>query len=42
MTHPDWIVSAARAVPAEIWRPLIDTREGMKRTAAWYRRNGWV
>ena len=41
-SHPDWVVSAAAAVPAAIWRPQIETREGLKATAAWYREQGWL
>lgn len=42
MTHPDWVASLAGRVPAALWRPRIETREGMKATAAWYRAQGWL
>lgn len=42
MTHPDWTVSADHAVPPQVWRPRIGTREGMKTTADWYRKQGWL
>jgi nucleoside-diphosphate-sugar epimerase len=42
MAHPDWTVSAAAGVPEEIWRPRIDTREGLRSTAKWYREEGWL
>jgi nucleoside-diphosphate-sugar epimerase len=42
MAHPDWVVSLAARVPAALWRPRIETREGMKATARWYREAGWL
>lgn len=42
MTHPDWVVSAGRMVPAEIWQPLIGGEEGLAGTARWYRQQGWL
>lgn len=42
MTHPDWVVTHAARPPADLWRPLIPTREGLKATAEWYRANGWL
>jgi nucleoside-diphosphate-sugar epimerase len=42
MTHPDWVISKAKAPPAERWKPLVDTREGLKATAEWYKREGWL
>ncbi len=42
MTHPDWVVSHGARVPTEVWRPKIETREGLKATAAWYRGAGWL
>ncbi|MEZ5734786.1 MAG: NAD(P)-dependent oxidoreductase [Novosphingobium sp.] len=41
-SHPDWVVSHGSRVPHEIWRPRIETREGLKATAAWYREQGWL
>ena len=41
MNHPDWVVSHGARVPAELWRPKVETREGLKATAAWYREMGW-
>ncbi len=40
--HPDWAVSADRAVPAAIWKPQIDSRRGLAETAQWYRAAGWL
>ncbi|MFA7601854.1 MAG: NAD(P)H-binding protein [Novosphingobium sp.] len=42
MAHPDWVVSLGGRVPAALWRPRIETREGMKATARWYREAGWL
>lgn len=40
--HPDWVASRARAVPADLWRPQVDTAAGLKATAEWYRSTGWL
>ncbi len=40
--HPDWVCAKDKAPPAERWEPRIDTREGLKATAAWYRENRWL
>ena len=40
--HPDWVVDAARAVPVDLWTPRIPTPRGVKETADWYRREGWL
>lgn len=42
MVHPDWVVSHTARVPEEISRPGIETRAGLKATAAWYREKGWL
>jgi nucleoside-diphosphate-sugar epimerase len=42
MTHPDWVVSLGARVPAALWRPRIETREGLKATAQWYREQKWL
>ncbi len=42
MVHPDWVVSAQRSVPARRWTPKVRTAEGLKATAEWYRRQGWL
>ena len=42
MTHPDWVVSHGAAPPPERWRPIIETRRGLKDTARWYREQGWL
>jgi uncharacterized protein YbjT (DUF2867 family) len=40
--HPDWTVGEGALPPASLWRPRIDTREGLFATAAWYREAGWL
>lgn len=42
MVHPDWVVSHGARVPDELWRAGVETRAGLKATAAWYRSNGWL
>jgi hypothetical protein len=42
MTHPDWVVSLGGRVPAALWRPRVETREGLRATAQWYREQGWL
>ena len=41
-SHPDWVASPDRAVPAGLWRPRIDTHQGLRETADWYRLHGWL
>lgn len=41
-SHPDWVVSAEAAVPEGIWQPRIETREGLRATAQWYRQQKWL
>ena len=36
--HPDWVADPALAPPADLWAPAIDTRDGLRATAEWYRR----
>jgi uncharacterized protein YbjT (DUF2867 family) len=40
--HSDWVVAAGARPPASIWTPAIETRAGLKATAAWYREAGWL
>ena len=41
-SHPDWVVSHGARPPHDLWQPRIETREGLKQTARWYRENRWV
>lgn len=40
-SHPDWVADPARRVPAELWRPHIDTHAGLRATAVAYQATGW-
>ncbi|HTN14087.1 MAG TPA: NAD(P)-dependent oxidoreductase [Sphingomonadaceae bacterium] len=42
MSHPDWVCTKGKAPPESRWTPRIDTREGLRATAAWYRENKWL
>lgn len=42
MCHPNWIARFDRAVPKEIWTPKIDSEDGLRATADWYRAEGWL
>ncbi|AZI36814.1 putative epimerase [Caenibius tardaugens NBRC 16725] len=42
MTHPDWVVNPERSVPRLRWRPRVRTLDGLKATADWYRKQGWL
>ena len=38
--HPDWMVDPGRGAPEGLWRPTIDTEQGLAETARWYRAAG--
>ncbi len=40
--HPDWTVEPSRGVPESLWRPAVDTDQGLAETARWYRAEGWL
>ena len=40
--HPDWMVDPGRGAPARLWKPQIETVEGLAATARWYREQGWL
>jgi nucleoside-diphosphate-sugar epimerase len=40
--HPDWMVEPARGAPEVLWRPHIETEQGLADTARWYREAGWL
>jgi nucleoside-diphosphate-sugar epimerase len=42
MSHPNWVARFDRKVPPGIWQPRIAGEEGLKATAEWYAREGWV
>jgi nucleoside-diphosphate-sugar epimerase len=35
-------VAPSRGAPEALWRPVIDTDEGLMATARWYRAEGWL
>ena len=41
-SHRNWVVEPKRAAPAELWRPMINTIQGLGDTAKWYRDQGWL
>lgn len=40
--HPDWMVHPGRGAPESLWKPQIDTEQGLADTAKWYRDRGWL
>ena len=40
--HPDWTVEPSRGAPETLWRPTVDTDQGLAETARWYRAEGWL
>lgn len=42
MCHPNWVARSQHRVPPGLWQPRIAGEEGLKATAAWYRREGWA
>ncbi|HMJ93402.1 MAG TPA: NAD-dependent epimerase/dehydratase family protein [Allosphingosinicella sp.] len=40
--HPDWVVSPDRKPPETMWKAQVRTPTGLKETADWYRREGWL
>lgn len=42
MAHPNWVARFDRKPPPGLWQPQIAGEEGLKATAEWYRREGWV
>ncbi len=40
--HPDWTVSPANEPPEALWKPRINTEEGLAATAHWYRDATWL
>jgi uncharacterized protein YbjT (DUF2867 family) len=42
MAHPNWVCRFDRKPPPGLWQPRISGEEGLKATAEWYKREGWV
>jgi nucleoside-diphosphate-sugar epimerase len=41
-SHRNWVVEPKRSAPRDLWRPRIDTVQGLAATAEWYREKGWL
>jgi len=41
-SHHNWVVEPKRACPSGLWRPEVETVQGLKGTADWYRAQGWL
>jgi nucleoside-diphosphate-sugar epimerase len=41
-SHRNWVVEPKRSCPPDIWRPEVDTVEGLAGTARWYLEQGWL
>jgi len=41
-SHRDWVIRSELRPPPKLWKPGIDTRQGLAETAEWYRANGWL
>ncbi len=42
MAHPNWVARFDRKPPPGLWQPTITGEEGLKATAEWYKREGWL
>ena len=42
MAHPNWVARFDRKPPPGLWQPQIAGDAGLKATADWYAREGWV
>jgi nucleoside-diphosphate-sugar epimerase len=41
-SHRNWVIEPKRASPPQLWQPIIETTEGLRQTADWYRAQGWL
>jgi len=41
-SHRNWVVETKRGAPPQLWTPEIETTQGLKETADWYRAEGWL
>ena len=41
-SHRNWVIEPKRACPPQLWRPRIDTLQGLADTAEWYRAQDWL
>lgn len=42
MAHPNWVSRFDRKPPPGLWQPRIPGEAGLKTTAEWYAREGWL
>lgn len=42
MAHPNWVARFDRRPPPGVWQPTIAGEDGLKATAQWYARAGWL
>lgn len=42
MCHPNWVARFDRKVPPALWQPHIAGEEGLRASAEWYKRAGWL
>jgi uncharacterized protein YbjT (DUF2867 family) len=42
MVHPNWVSSPKARPPKRLWKAEVPTLEGLKATAEWYRKEGWL
>ena len=42
MLHPNWVARSAHRIPRAVWEPRISGETGLRQTAEWYRREGWL
>ena len=40
--HDDWTIDPQKRLPTQLWQAEIETRQGLKDTAKWYRHNDWL
>jgi nucleoside-diphosphate-sugar epimerase len=41
-SHRNWVVEPKRAPAADLWQPQVPTEQGLRETADWYRKQGWL
>jgi nucleoside-diphosphate-sugar epimerase len=41
-SHRNWMADPRLGAPPELWRPQIQTEQGLRETADWYRAKGWL
>ncbi len=42
MVHPDWVCDLKKAPPLSLWQAMWSGSDGLKMTAEWYKREGWM